>query len=379
MKQKKIMFILGTRPEAIKLAPLIKEFSKLSNFQVSVCSTGQHKKMLDQVLSVFKINPTHQLKVMNKNQTLAGLTSKLTKKIDALLIYEKPDLIFVQGDTTTAFIGALSAFYHKIKVAHIEAGLRSYNKYSPFPEDINRVLISKLADFHFCPTDVAIKNLQKENIRKNIFKVGNTVIDALLLILKEMDTKTERIISEKFNFLDLSRKVILTTGHRRESFGQPFKEICYALKEIAIEYKDVQFIYPVHLNPQVQKPVYDILKNLKNVFLIEPIAYQELIWLINKSYFVLTDSGGIQEEAPSLGKPVLVMREVTERTEGIKAGNAILVGTSKEKIVASINKLLVDKKQYQRMSKAKNPYGDGKASKRIFNIVKNYFELLKNK
>lgn len=368
----KLLFVFGTRPEAIKFAPLIKEFYS-NSFQTLVCSTGQHKRMLNQVLSLFKIIPDYQLNVMSNNQTLTSLSSKLVEKLGKIVAEVKPDLVFVQGDTTSALIGALTAFYHKIPVAHIEAGLRSFDKYSPFPEEINRLLISHLADIHFCPTDSSFNNLKKENITKNIFKVGNTVIDALFMVLKTIDINKEEKQLKKFSFLDFSKKIILITGHRRESFGPPFKQICNAIKRAAIINKDVQFLYPVHLNPAVQQPVYNILNGLKNIYLIKPLSYEELVWIMNKSYFVITDSGGIQEEAPSLGKPVLVTRDVTERTEGIDAGNAILVGTKVETIIKSINRLLTDKKYYKKMAFAQNPYGDGKSTNRIVKITKNYF------
>lgn len=369
--KKKLLFIIGTRPEAIKIAPLLKVFDD-SSFQTLVCSTGQHRKMLNQVLSLFEIVPTYRLNVMSNKQTLTILTSKLTEKLDRIINDVQPDLVFVQGDTTSALIGALIAFYHKVSIAHIEAGLRSFDKYSPFPEEINRVLISRLADIHFCPTKASVANLKKENISKNVFLVGNTVIDALHIILKSIDANKEKKISRKFRYLDFSKKIILITGHRRESFGLPFRQICMAIKKTAVENKDVQFIYPVHLNPAVKKPVFDILDGLQNIFLVEPLNYEELIWIMNKSYLVLTDSGGIQEEAPSLGKPVLVIRDVTERTEGIEAGNAILIGTKTENIFNMINSLLANKKRYNKMAFAQNPYGDGKASLRIKKIVKKY-------
>jgi UDP-N-acetylglucosamine 2-epimerase (non-hydrolysing) len=368
----KILFIFGTRPEAIKLVPLIKKFDK-STFQIFTCSTGQHEKMLKQVLSLFEIVPDYELNVMIKNQTLTNLTYKLIKKLDNIIDLVKPDLVFVQGDTTSALISALMAFYNKIPIAHVEAGLRSFKKYSPFPEEINRLLISRLADLHFCPTNISINNLKKEGIKSNIYKVGNTVIDALSMILRNISNDKEKKFYSKFCYLDFSKKIILITGHRREIFGKPLIRICKAIKKSALKNKNVQFLYPVHLNPTVRKIVFRLLSDLNNVFLIDPINYEEMIWILSKSYFVLTDSGGIQEEAPSLGKPVLVMREVTERIEGIKAGNAILVGTNPKNIYNTINRLLNDKKFYNKISKIKNPYGDGKSADRIIKIIKKYF------
>lgn len=366
----KILFIFGTRPEAIKLAPLINEFKvKSSKFKVKVCVTSQHKEMLEQVIKFFNIPVDYDLHIMEPNQTLFKITSKIVERIEKVLDDFTPDLVFIQGDASSAFLGALAAFYKKIKIAHIEAGLRSYNKYAPFPEEINRVLISHIADYHFAPTIQAKENLNKEGITKNVWVVGNTVIDALFLTLKKIKKDVEKY-KKFFEFVNFDKKIILVTGHRRESFGEPFKQICLALKELAESFKDeIEIVYPVHLNPNVRKPVFEILKGLKNVHLIEPLSYPYLVWLLNKSYFVLTDSGGIQEEAPSLGKPVLVMRDVTERIEGIKAGTAKLVGTKKEGIFNAAKELLLNRQLYQKMAKAKNPYGDGKSSKRIVKII----------
>lgn len=365
----KCLFIFGTRPEAIKMAPLILELKKSPElFDVSVCVTGQHRNMLDQVLSFFQIKPDYDLNLMKPNQTLFDITADVLKELKPILEKVNPHLVFVQGDTTTAFSAALSSYYSKIPIVHIEAGLRSQNKYSPYPEEINRVLIGHLADYHFAPTPRAQENLFAENIRKNVFVVGNTVIDALFLGLKIIEEKGQKEFQNYFSFLDFSKKIILVTGHRRESFGKPFENICLAIKEIAKQ-QEVQIVYPVHLNPNVKEPVYRILSHIPNIFLIEPLDYPYLIWLLNQSYLVLTDSGGIQEEAPSLGKPVLVMREVTERTEGIEAGTAKLVGSSKEKIVEATLDLLHNKENYQSMAKAKNPYGDGKTSLKIKEIL----------
>jgi len=333
---RKILLIFGTRPEAIKFAPLYQEFNKNSNF--------------------------------------FDITTGVLRGLEKVLKDYKPDLVFVQGDTTSAFVGALSAFYMKIKVAHLEAGLRSYNKYAPFPEEINRVLIGHLADYHFAPTIKAKENLQKEGVKENVWVVGNTVIDALFwgleIIEKNINLKKE-IESFFERFLDSNEdKVILVTGHRRESFGEGFENICKALKEIAIQFPEIKIIYPVHLNPNVREPVNRILNGIANIYLIEPLEYPYLIWLMSKSYLVLTDSGGIQEEAPSLGKPVLVMRDVTERIEGIEAGTAKLVGTKKETIFKAVQSLIENQSEYQKMSKAVNPYGDGLASKRIVDIIR---------
>ena len=365
----KILLIFGTRPEAIKMAPVIKRFQQNSSFNTKICVTAQHREMLDQVLSFFDIKPDYDLNIMKPNQSLFDITANTLKELKPVLDDFQPDLIFVQGDTTTAFVGALAGFYKKIKIAHIEAGLRSHNKYSPFPEEMNRVLAGHLSDYHFAPTQKAKENLYKEGIKDNIYVVGNTVIDALFLGLDIIKEQGEEQYYKYFNFIDFSKKIILVTGHRRESFGKPFENICHALKELALR-RDVEIVYPVHLNPNVRKPVNKILHGIGNIHLIEPLKYPYLIWLMNKAYLVLTDSGGIQEEAPSLGKPVLVMREVTERIEGIEAGTAKLVGTNKGKILKETTKLLDNKEEYEKMAKAVNPYGDGKASERIKNIIK---------
>lgn len=365
----KLLFIFGTRPEAIKMAPLIKEFKKHTDkFITKVCITAQHREMLDQVLNFFNIKPDFDLNLMKPNQSLFDTSANGLKGLEKVLYEYEPDLIFVQGDTTTAFVGALAGFYRKIKVAHIEAGLRSKNKYSPFPEETNRVLVGHLADYHFAPTERAARNLRGEGIEKNIWIVGNTVIDALFMtleIIKDRDSEFKKY----FDYIDFNKKIILVTGHRRESFGEPFKEICLSLREIA-ERRDVEIVYPVHLNPNVRKPVFEILNGHKNIHLVEPLSYPNLVWLMNKSYLVLTDSGGIQEEAPSLGKPVLVMRDITERVEGIEAGTAKLIGTNKEKLVEEASYLLTNDKEYKRMARAVNPYGDGKSSNRILSIIK---------
>lgn len=357
------------------MSPLYWELKKYpESFDVKVCVTAQHRQMLDQVLNFFAIKPDYDLNLMRDNQSLFNITADSIIKLEKIYDDYNPQIVLVQGDTTTSFTGALSAYYKKIKVAHIEAGLRSGNKYSPFPEEINRILVGHIADYHFAPTEKAKQNLYNEGIRENVWVVGNTVIDALFLGLRileeneELRSKIELYFDEMFDFQ--REKIILVTGHRRESFGEGFENICNALKEIAESYPDLKIIYPVHLNPNVREPVNRILNGSRNIFLLEPLEYPYLIWLMSKSFLVLTDSGGIQEEAPSLGKPVLVMREVTERVEGIEAGTARLVGTKKEKIIDAVRSLIENPSKYQKMAKAINPYGDGLASKRIVDIIR---------
>ena len=365
----KILFIFGTRPEAIKLAPLIKQFSGDDKFDVKVCITAQHREMLDQVLDFFHMKVDFDLNLMRPNQSLFDITALSLRGLGKVLDFTKPDLIFVQGDTTTAFVGALAGFYKKIKVGHVEAGLRSFNKFSPYPEEMNRLLITQLSDYHFAPTKKAADNLLKEN-KTNVWITGNTVIDALFLGLKLIKEMGEEKYYKDFDFLDFSKKIILVTSHRRENFGKPLKNICTALKELAQSFKDIEIVYPVHLNPNVQNTVFEILNNCERIHLLSPLTYSQLIWLMSKSYLILTDSGGIQEEAPSLGKPVLVMRRETERPEGLEAGTAYLVGTSKEKILTKVSELLLNKESYLEMAKAVDPYGDGKASQRIVEIIR---------
>ena len=369
---KTILFVFGTRPEAIKLAPIIKIFKLHKKlFNTKVCVTAQHREMLDQVLDFFEITPDYDLNLMINQQDLFDITINCLNGLKDVYKKCNPDLVFVQGDTTTAFIGALSAFYNKIKIAHIEAGLRTKNKYIPFPEEMNRTLITHLVDFNFTPTHIATNNLYNEGITQNVFEVGNTVIDALFLGLKVIKNNKQENINTTFKDIDINKKIVLITGHRRENFGKIFENICYAIKYLAEKFIDVEFVYPVHLNPNVQTPVYLILKNIKNIHLFAPLNYPDLIWLMEKSYIVLTDSGGIQEEAPSLGKPVLVMRDVTERNEGIDVGNAKLVGTNKEKIIEEVTKLLIDKNAYSIMQNIVNPYGEGNSSIKIYDIIKN--------
>jgi UDP-N-acetylglucosamine 2-epimerase (non-hydrolysing) len=367
---KKILFLFGTRPEAIKMAPLIKTFSQQKEFTVKVGVTAQHREMLDQVLSFFEIDIDYDLDIMVHNQTLHELTSGLITRItNEILLKEKFDLVFVQGDTTTVLASALAAFYQKIKIAHIEAGLRSHDMYSPFPEEMNRVLTSKLATFHFCPTTSAQENLLQENTTQNVFVVGNTVIDALLDGLEKIRQTDEQMLLEQFKTIDFTKKIVLVTCHRRENFGAPFKDICQALLEIADEYNDtVEIVYPVHLNPNIKEIAYSTLIR-DNIKLIHPLGYNELIWMMDKSNIILTDSGGIQEEAPSLGKPVLVMRDITERMEGVDAGTAILVGADKEKIKRETERLLSDSVYYSKIAMATNPYGDGTTSEKVKDII----------
>lgn len=367
---KKILFLFGTRPEAIKMSPLVKTFSLDSNFIVKVGVTAQHREMLDQVLDFFKINVDYDLNIMKPNQSLHELTANLILKItEEILEKEDFDYVFVQGDTTTVLAGTLASFYKKIKVVHIEAGLRSSDIYSPFPEEMNRILTSKIANYHFCPTQTSAENLFKENITENVFVVGNTVIDALLLGLEEIKNSSKIEFIKKYKNIDFSKKIILVTCHRRENFGKPFEEICDALLEIADSFEnDVQIIYPVHLNPNIKEIAHAKLIR-ENIKLIPPLDYPDLIWMMNNSNIIVTDSGGIQEEAPSLGKPVLVLREVTERMEGVDAGTALLVGSDKNKIVAETSKLLTDGAYYLKISKAVNPYGDGTASEKIKEII----------
>ena len=366
----RILIIFGTRPEAIKFAPLIKSLKSSKLFQPIVCSTGQHKEMLEQVLDFFSIEVDYDLALMTKNQSLLELTSAAILKIKTVIDSSSPDLIFVQGDTTTAFVGSLAGFYSKIPVAHLEAGLRSFDLSSPFPEEGNRKLIGNISTYHFTPTANASNNLKNEKINHNIYEVGNTVIDALLLTL---DTIKSNGLSKKFKLkhekLKQFENNILITAHRRESFGAPFEELCDTIKILANNYPNTLFVFPVHLNPIVQEIVYRTLDKIHNINLINPLDYPELIWMMNQSHLIITDSGGIQEEAPSLGKPIIVIREVTERTEGIEAGTAILTGTNQNKITTAFDNLMNDKELYIKMSMSKNPYGDGDTSEKIHGIL----------
>jgi UDP-N-acetylglucosamine 2-epimerase (non-hydrolysing) len=369
----KILFVYGTRPEAIKMAPLVRAFKNDPAFEVRVCVTGQHREMLDQVLSFFDILPDYDLNLMKPNQTLFTVTADVLLGLEPILEEFQPDNIWVQGDTTTVMAGSLAGFYKKIPVSHLEAGLRSGNRFSPFPEEINRKVTGHIATYHFAPTKRAVANLAAEGITENVWPVGNTVTDALLLGLDIIKERGEASYEEFFAEIgvDFSKRVILVTGHRRESFGGAFEQMCTAMKEIAQKYHDVQLVYPVHLNPNVRRVVQEILSDVDNIILIEPLDYPRLIWLMNRSYLVLTDSGGIQEEAPTLGKPVLVMRDVTERQEGVEAGTAQLVGTSREVILREACALLDSDAAYKKMATAVNPYGDGTTSRQIVDIYKN--------
>ena len=373
---KKVLFVFGTRPEAIKMASVVNIFKNdSSNFDTIVAVTAQHREMLDQVLSLFEIVPDYDFDLMAPNQTLESLTSKILISISDLLLKIKPDVVFVQGDTTTTFATALAAFYKKIPVAHIEAGLRTNNIYSPFPEEINRRMTTSMASYHFPPTEQSRQNLLNEGINDGLIEVaGNTVIDALLSVSSKIELDSIKYadnFSEKYNIYFNNQKTILVTGHRRESFGSGFENICKALKHIARN-NNVQVIYPVHLNPNVQEPVSRILNGLENIFLIPPQDYVPFIYLMKKAYIILTDSGGVQEEAPSLGKPVLVMRDTTERQEGVDAGTARLVGTNIVKITSLVELLLKNQVEYDKMAKANNPYGSGHASEKIHSTISNY-------
>lgn len=370
---KKNLIIFGTRPEAIKMAPLIKEFKRQSDiFETKVCVTAQHREMLDQVLSFFDITPDFDLDIMKPDQNLYTLTGDIISALQPVLESYRPDYVYVHGDTTTSMVSALAGFYSGAKVCHIEAGLRTHNKWSPFPEEMNRQLTGRLTDFHFAPTTTSKDNLLNENIDEaKIIVTGNTVIDALIDSVNRVEDLEDKEIAALKNIIDPSKDLILVTGHRRENHGQGFVNICNALKEIAETKANVQIIYPVHLNPNVKKPVYDILDGVSNIHLITPLAYPAFVWLMNKAKLIITDSGGVQEEAPSLGKPVLVMRDTTERPEAVHAGTVILVGTDQNKIVDEAVNLLTDQKRYETMSALHNPYGDGKACQRIVEHIKN--------
>lgn len=369
---KKNLIIFGTRPEAIKMAPLVKAFQGCSGVELKVCVTAQHRQMLDQVLDFFEITPDYDLNLMRPNQNLTTLTANIITELGAVFEQYKPDYVYVHGDTTTSMAAAIAAFYAGAEICHVEAGLRTNDKHSPFPEEMNRQLTGRLADYHFAPTEKSKQNLLLENIPEDrIVVTGNTVIDALLKSSEIVQNINNPEIEKLKKLVDPSKKLILVTGHRRENHGQGFINICNALKDIALNNPDVQIIYPVHLNPNVLKPVHELLSGIGNIDLIEPLAYPAFVWLMSKSYLIITDSGGVQEEAPSLGKPVLVMRDTTERPEAVEAGTVILVGTDKEKIIAHTEKLLRDEVFYERMSSINNPYGDGEASKKIIEFMKN--------
>ncbi|WP_297903680.1 non-hydrolyzing UDP-N-acetylglucosamine 2-epimerase [uncultured Campylobacter sp.] len=375
MTKRKILIVFGTRPEAIKMALLIKEFQKRAEFEVKVCVTAQHRQMLDQVLEFFEIKPDFDLNLMKQGQDLYDITSGVLLGMRDVFSEYTPDIVFVHGDTTTTYAVSLAAYYQKIDVAHVEAGLRTHNIYSPFPEEINRQMTGLIAKYHFAPTTDARDNLLKEGKdSKNIIVSGNTVIDALLWTIDKIENnellknKILSFINSKYKLSD--RKFILVTGHRRENFGEGFVNICEALREIALKNENIDIVYPVHLNPNVRKPVGEILSGISNIFLIDPLEYDSFVYLMSKSYMIVTDSGGIQEEAPSLCKPVLVIRETTERPEGIRAGCVKLIGTKRENIIKEVQKLLNLKDEYDKMSKSVSPYGDGKACKKILEFLK---------
>ena len=381
---KKVMLVFGTRPEAIKMAPLVKEFQKQKDrIETVVCVTGQHREMLDQVLEIFDIKPDYDLNIMKQGQDLYDVTARVLTGMREVLKEVKPDVVLVHGDTTTSTAAALATFYQQIPVGHVEAGLRTHNIYSPWPEEMNRLLTGRLATYHFSPTPLSRNNLIKESIDdRNIIVTGNTVIDALYWVVdkiknnKELNNELENVLSKAgydVNRLNNGKKLVLITGHRRENFGDGFINMCTAIKDLMVKYPDVDFVYPMHLNPNVRKPIHEVfgenLSGLKNMFFIEPLEYLSFVYLMEKSSIVLTDSGGIQEEAPGLGKPVLVMRNTTERPEALNAGTVKLVGTDYNKIVNEVSSLIDDKAAYEKMSKAVNPYGDGLACGRIVNAL----------
>ena len=389
---KKVMLVFGTRPEAIKMAPLVKKFQESDDFETIVCVTAQHREMLDQVLDIFEIKPDYDLNIMKQGQDLYDITSRVLLGLRDVLNETNPDLVLVHGDTTTSSAAALAAFYKQIPVVHVEAGLRTNNIYSPWPEEMNRRITGRIATYHLAPTELSRQNLLKENVNdNNIIVTGNTVIDALFWVVEKIknDDKLAETLQKniKNNGYDINRisrkdtrtcvstrKLVLITGHRRENFGEGFKNICYAIRDLSIKYPDVDFVYPMHLNPNVRKPISEIFGNeankSSNTFFIEPLDYLNFIFLMEKSHIILTDSGGIQEEAPSLGKPVLVMRDNTERPEALDAGTVKLVGTDYDKIVNEVSQLLENEDSYNTMSKAVNPYGDGSACERIVEFLK---------
>lgn len=378
IRLRKVLIVFGTRPEAIKMAPLVKEFQKFpDHFQTFICVTGQHRQMLDQVLNIFDIKPDFDLNIMQPNQDLYDIFSCILLKMREILMAIKPDLVLVHGDTSTTIVSALAAFYQQIPVAHVEAGLRTQNIYSPWPEEMNRQMTTRLATYHFAPTSCAKENLIKENIKDDkIIITGNTIIDALKMIVEKINSSkellniiTNEIIEKGYDIKRLSetRQLILITGHRRENFGKGFNNICRAIRTLSENFPEFDFLYPVHFNPNVRQSVNDLLGNstIENLFLIDPLDYMPFVYLMQKSYLLLTDSGGIQEEAPALEKPVLVMRDITERPEALEAGTIELVGTDYDKIVTSLSRLILNKTLYYNMINKYNPYGDGKASQKI--------------
>lgn len=370
----KVLTVFGTRPEAIKMAPLVQALAKDPCFESQICATAQHREMLDQVLQLFSVVPDYDLNIMSPGQGLTEITCRILAGLKPILESFRPDVMLVHGDTTTTIAASLAAFYQRIAVGHVEAGLRTGDLYSPWPEEANRTLTGRLAQYHFAPTENARQNLLREGIpASGIVVTGNTVIDALLWVRDRAMTDTSLRVSleQRYPFVANGKKTILVTGHRRESFGRGFEQICHALAEIALKNENVQIVYPVHLNPNVSEPVNRILGHAENVILIEPQDYLPFVWLMNHAWLILTDSGGIQEEAPALGKPVLVMRETTERPEAVEAGTVRLVGTDSQRIVGEVTRLLHDDEAYQAMSRAHNPYGDGQACDRILRILKN--------
>ncbi|KHN89461.1 UDP-N-acetylglucosamine 2-epimerase [Pectobacterium actinidiae] len=371
----KVLTVFGTRPEAIKMAPLVHALAQDGAFESRICVTAQHREMLDQVLRLFDITPDYDLDIMRPGQGLSEISCRILSGLEPVMAEFKPDLVLVHGDTTTTLSTSLAAFYQRIPVGHVEAGLRTGDLYSPWPEEANRKLTGHLAMYHFAPTENSRQNLLREHLSgRHIFVTGNTVIDALFWVRDRIlgDAALRRSLDEKYAFLDDNKKLILVTGHRRESFGGGFERICSALADIARRHPEVQIVYPVHLNPNVSEPVNRILSGIDNVMLIAPQDYLPFVYLMNRSYMILTDSGGIQEEAPSLGKPVLVMRDTTERPEAVEAGTVKLVGTEVTSIVDAVSVLLTDEEAYQAMSRAHNPYGDGQACQRIVDALKNH-------
>lgn len=364
----KVMSIFGTRPEAIKMAPLVKELEKRKEIESIVCVTAQHREMLDQVLNTFDIKPDYDLNIMKQGQSLADVTTRALVGLEEVIKEVKPDIVLVHGDTTTTFAGALAAFYNQVAIGHVEAGLRTYDKYSPYPEEMNRQMVDRLSDLYFAPTEISKDNLLKENIDESkIYITGNTAIDAMSTTVDENYTHPE------LDWINAGERMILLTAHRRENLGEPMRHIFRAIKRVVDEFNDVKVIYPIHMNPKVREVANEVFGDADRVKLIEPLEVFDFHNFQNKSYIILTDSGGIQEEAPSLGKPVLVLRDTTERPEGIKAGTLKLVGTDEDVIYEETKKLLLDKKEYEKMSKASNPYGDGHASERIVDAIIEYF------
>lgn len=368
--KKKNLIIFGTRPEAIKMAPLVNQFLADNRFETKVCVTGQHREMLDQVLDFFDITPDFDLSLMKPNQNLYNLTGEVIAGLKPILESFKPDFVYVHGDTTTTMAASVAGFYSGAKVCHVEAGLRTHNMLSPFPEEMNRQVTGRIATYHFAPTAKSAQNLVSENIsKKNILVTGNTVIDALLESSGRVENlENEDVLTLNKN-IDFNKRIILVTGHRRENHGQGFINICAGLKEIALKNPGVEIVYPVHLNPNVLKPVNELLSDIKNIHLVKPLSYPSFVWLMNKAYLIITDSGGVQEEAPSLGKPVLVMRDTTERPEAVEAGTVILVGTDTRKIIKEAQELLDNSEKYTSMSALHNPYGDGKACAKIIEFI----------